>query len=192
MPKSHFRKKENRLKLNFEIRVHNAMAHPNIVRFLSCSETSQFVFIYMELCEQHVSLFLFYFIYFYFIFLFIFIYFYFIDLINNYLIFISFIFFSKTLMECLKARKVLTEPEVRYWLYQIVSAVEYMHNKLVIHRDLKLANVFISKMRAKVGDFGLCTQLTEKNQKKMYLPFKNKKSNLVSCLIYNVFKKYSI
>lgn len=95
-------------------------------------------------------------------------------------------FFSKTLMECLKARKVLTEPEVRYWLYQIVSAVEYMHNKLVIHRDLKLANVFISKMRAKVGDFGLCTQLTEKNQKKMYLLFKTKKK-LISYLIYNIF-----
>ena len=74
---------------------------------------------------------------------------------------------NQTLMEMVKRRKRLTEPEVRYFLYQMVLALEYLHSKNIIHRDLKLGNLFLSpNMRIRIGDFGLSTQVDETGQKK--------------------------
>uniref|UniRef100_A0A8C9YG48 Serine/threonine-protein kinase PLK n=1 Tax=Sander lucioperca TaxID=283035 RepID=A0A8C9YG48_SANLU len=58
------------------------------------------------------------------------------------------------------ARKVLTEPEVRYYLRQIVSGLKYLHEQEILHRDLKLGNFFVNEsMELKVGDFGLAAKL---------------------------------
>uniref|UniRef100_A0A8C4NVF5 Serine/threonine-protein kinase PLK n=1 Tax=Dicentrarchus labrax TaxID=13489 RepID=A0A8C4NVF5_DICLA len=66
----------------------------------------------------------------------------------------------KSLAHILKARKVLTEPEVRYYLRQIVSGLRYLHEQEILHRDLKLGNFFVSEsMELKVGDFGLAAKL---------------------------------
>jgi polo-like kinase 1 len=64
------------------------------------------------------------------------------------------------LNELLKRRKKLTELEVQCYAVQIIKALRYLHTHRVIHRDLKLGNLFISeKMEIKVGDFGLATKL---------------------------------
>jgi polo-like kinase 1 len=70
-------------------------------------------------------------------------------------------------MELHKRRRVLTEPEVRYYLKQILEATEYMHKNAVIHRDLKLGNLFLdADLRIKVGDFGLATRVTYDGERK--------------------------
>jgi serine/threonine protein kinase len=59
-----------------------------------------------------------------------------------------------------KKRKKLTAKETRYFMIQLISAVDYMHSNRVIHRDLKLGNIFLnSNMEIKVGDFGLAAKL---------------------------------
>lgn len=60
--------------------------------------------------------------------------------------------------------------ETKYFLLQILSAVKYMHEHRVIHRDLKLANLFLSEnMEIKIGDFGLAAQLDFDGQRKQTL-----------------------
>ena len=69
--------------------------------------------------------------------------------------------------ELLKRRKKLTELEVQCYSVQIIKALKYLHSHRVIHRDLKLGNLFISeKMEIKVGDFGLATKLEFDGERK--------------------------
>ena len=74
---------------------------------------------------------------------------------------------NQTLNELLKRRKKLTELEVQCYAVQIIKALKYLHAHRVIHRDLKLGNLFISdKMEIKVGDFGLATKLEFDGERK--------------------------
>jgi len=50
---------------------------------------------------------------------------------------------------------------------QIISGLKYLHKKKVIHRDLKLGNLFLTeKMELKLGDFGLAAKLEFDGEKK--------------------------
>lgn len=77
----------------------------------------------------------------------------------------------------MKQRLVLTEPEVRYYMRQLVDGVHYIHSQNVIHRDLKLGNMFLADdMVMKIGDFGLATRLDPNDGKKrawVYFTIKN-------------------
>lgn len=74
---------------------------------------------------------------------------------------------NQSLMDLLKRRKLLTEPEVRFFMVQIIGAIKYMHSRRVIHRDMKLGNIFFDpEMNLKIGDFGLAAVLPPgKNRK---------------------------
>lgn len=67
----------------------------------------------------------------------------------------------------IKRRKRLTEPEAAFFAQQLLSAMQYLHNNLVIHRDLKLGNLFLDRnMNIKVGDLGLATKLEAADEKR--------------------------
>lgn len=70
----------------------------------------------------------------------------------------------------LRKRKRLTEPETRLLLVQIIAACQYMHQTNVIHRDLKLGNIFLSKdYSVKVGDLGLAALIEKPGDRKKYV-----------------------
>lgn len=73
---------------------------------------------------------------------------------------------KKSMMELHKRRKVLSEPEIRYYVRQIANACLYLHETKIIHRDLKLGNIFINDdMKIKLGDFGLATRIEDAERK---------------------------
>eukprot|EP01134_Creolimax_fragrantissima_P000644 CFRG0644T1 len=69
---------------------------------------------------------------------------------------------NKSMLELLKTRKRLQEFEVQYYLRQMLSALKYLQGKSIIHRDLKLGNLFLSdNMKIKIGDFGLAAKVKD-------------------------------
>jgi len=74
---------------------------------------------------------------------------------------------NNTLVELLKKRKRLTEPEVRFYMLQLIAATIYMHKKHVIHRDLKLGNLLLDdNMDLKIADFGLAAMIQHEGERK--------------------------
>uniref|UniRef100_A0A8C6K7F7 Serine/threonine-protein kinase PLK n=1 Tax=Nothobranchius furzeri TaxID=105023 RepID=A0A8C6K7F7_NOTFU len=76
----------------------------------------------------------------------------------------------RSLLELHKRRKAVTEPEARYYMAQLLKGVQYLHNNKVIHRDLKLGNIFLNDdMDVKIGDFGLATKIEFEGERKKTL-----------------------
>ena len=74
---------------------------------------------------------------------------------------------NQTLNELHLRRKILTEIEVQCYIIQLIKALQYLHSHRIIHRDLKLGNLFLNdKMELKVGDFGLATKLDYDGERK--------------------------
>ncbi|CAK57988.1 unnamed protein product (macronuclear) [Paramecium tetraurelia] len=74
---------------------------------------------------------------------------------------------NQTLNELLKRRRRITQIEVQCYLKQLIGALKYIHSHRVLHRDLKLGNLFINdKMELKLGDFGLATKLDYDGQRR--------------------------
>lgn len=72
---------------------------------------------------------------------------------------VSFLF--QSLLELHKRRKAVTEPEARYYMTQLLKGVHYLHSNRVIHRDLKLGNIFLNDdMEVKIGNYS-CSCLFE-------------------------------
>nr|CAG4640740.1 EOG090X03P9 [Eulimnadia texana] len=63
--------------------------------------------------------------------------------------------------------KPLSEDQAaREVLQQVVDGILYLHSHQILHRDLSLANLLLTKdMKVKIADFGLATQLTRPDEK---------------------------
>lgn len=61
-----------------------------------------------------------------------------------------------------------TEDEILNWFIQIAIALEYIHGRKVIHRDIKTSNIFLTgNGTVKLGDFGISKVLENTNEAAM-------------------------
>ena len=69
---------------------------------------------------------------------------------------------NKDFKRLIQKRKKLKEIEVKYYIFHLINTVKYLHENNIIHRDLKLENLFLNgKMELKIGDFGLAKKLRQ-------------------------------
>lgn len=76
----------------------------------------------------------------------------------------------RSMMELHKRRRVITDYECRFYIFEILEGVKYLHDNRIIHRDLKLGNLFLNDMlNVKIGDFGLATRIDFDGERKKTL-----------------------
>lgn len=151
------------LQLFAEIKLHQVMDHPNIIKFECCFEDTSCVYMQLELCAHGVS--------------------------SGYtppfslgppsivsqrhatnIVALISPILVQSMLDLLRRRKRFTEPETRYYLTQLIGAAQYMHQNSVIHRDLKLGNLMLdADMNLKVGDFGLAALVKFPGERKKWV-----------------------
>lgn len=65
------------------------------------------------------------------------------------------------LHQIIHSRQPLTAEHTRYFLYQLLRGLKYIHSANVIHRDLKPSNLLVNEnCELKIGDFGMARGLS--------------------------------
>ncbi|XP_017930694.1 serine/threonine-protein kinase Nek11 [Manacus vitellinus] len=59
------------------------------------------------------------------------------------------------IQECKDSGKIFTQSQVVEWFIQLLLGVNYMHERRILHRDLKAKNIFLKDNLLKIGDFGV-------------------------------------
>ncbi|KAL4015055.1 mitogen-activated protein kinase-like protein MMK2 [Cucumis melo var. makuwa] len=66
------------------------------------------------------------------------------------------------LNQIIRSNQSLTDDHCRYFLYQLLRGLKYVHSANVLHRDLKPSNLFLNaNCDLKIGDFGLARTTSE-------------------------------
>ena len=65
--------------------------------------------------------------------------------------------------------KYFEENQLLNWLTQICFSLQYIHEKKIVHSDIKPSNIFLTKKNnIKLGDFGIFKKIMNFDEKKLY------------------------
>lgn len=59
------------------------------------------------------------------------------------------------IQEYKEAGRTFPEGQIIEWFVQLLLGVDYMHERRILHRDLKSKNIFLKNNVLKIGDFGV-------------------------------------
>jgi mitogen-activated protein kinase kinase kinase len=108
--------------LKREIGLLRDLRHPNIVQYLGCSSSTEYLNIFLEYVP------------------------------------------GGSVQTMLNSYGALPEPLVRSFVRQILNGLSYLHNRDIIHRDIKGANILVdNKGTIKISDFGISKKLEASN-----------------------------
>ncbi|VDO07235.1 unnamed protein product [Rodentolepis nana] len=63
--------------------------------------------------------------------------------------------------------KPLTEPQIKFISREVISGLTFLHQHLIVHRDLKAGNILItSNYEIRLADFGVSAQMASESQKR--------------------------
>ncbi|KAL2019533.1 hypothetical protein VTK56DRAFT_9567 [Thermocarpiscus australiensis] len=116
------RKKSMIEALKREISLLRDLKHPNIVQYLGCGSSAEYLNIFLEYVP------------------------------------------GGSVQTMLNSYGALPEPLVRTFVRQILNGLSYLHNRDIIHRDIKGANILVdNKGTIKISDFGISKKLEATN-----------------------------
>lgn len=119
---SESRKKSMIEALKREISLLRELRHPNIVQYLGCGSSAEYLNIFLEYVP------------------------------------------GGSVQTMLNSYGALREPLVRSFVRQILNGLSYLHNRDIIHRDIKGANILVdNKGTIKISDFGISKKLEATN-----------------------------
>ncbi|WAR03888.1 MK07-like protein [Mya arenaria] len=76
-------------------------------------------------------------------------------------VYVVFDLMESDLHKIIYSKQELTEEHVRYFLYQLLRGLKYIHSAHVIHRDLKPSNLLVNEdCQLRIGDFGMARGFT--------------------------------
>ncbi|CAM4747098.1 unnamed protein product [Rotaria magnacalcarata] len=130
-------------KLFREVKIMKGLDHPNIVKLFEVIETEKTLYLVMEYASGGKDI----------------RYMLKRNYLNNNYPFLGEVF------DYLVAHGRMKEKEARAKFRQIVSAVQYLHQKHIVHRDLKAENLLLdAELNIKIADFGFSNEFTPGNK----------------------------
>jgi len=73
------------------------------------------------------------------------------------------------LLEFIIKHGAITESQTRIWVYQMLEGLNYLHNKSIVHRDIKCENIFLTaNLHIQIGDFGFARFIKNGEVSKTY------------------------
>ena len=76
---------------------------------------------------------------------------------------------NNELLKHKEQKKYFEENQLLNWLMQICLSLKYIHEKRIVHSDLKPTNIFLTKKNnIKLGDFGIFKRIENFEEEKLY------------------------
>ena len=76
---------------------------------------------------------------------------------------------NNELLKHKEQNKYFDENQLLNWLMQICLSLQYIHEKRMVHSDIKPSNIFITKKNnIKLGDFGIFKRILDFEEEKLY------------------------